>query len=73
MNAQQFLGQMAATANTLDREEHMNLISKDVNVFAVPGLDVIGQTPDKIVFKSIDSVDGEDGVIETSGIRRGAL
>lgn len=33
MNAQQFLQRMAETANALDLEEHMDLISKDVSVF----------------------------------------
>ena len=42
MNAQQFLDQMAATANSLDLDAHMDLISKDVSVFGLPGFDVIG-------------------------------
>ena len=97
MKAQQFLDQMAETANTLDLDVHMNLISKDVSVFGVPGFDVIGyddwfnqckhefenkllkqvsykglnvlaETPEKIMFKSLETVEGEDGTVSTSGI-----
>jgi hypothetical protein len=97
MKAQQFLDQMAETANTLDLDAHMNLISKNVSVFGVPGFDVIGyddrfnqcmhefenkllkqvsyrglnvlaETPDKIMFKSVETVEGEDGTVNTSGI-----
>jgi len=42
MKAQQFPGRMAETANALDLDAHMNLVSKDVSVFSVPGFDVIG-------------------------------
>ena len=97
MNAQQFLDRMAETANALNIDEHMNLISKDVSVFGVPGFDVIGyndwfnqckhefenkllkrvsykglnvlaETPDKIMFKSLETVEAEDDTINTSGI-----
>ena len=97
MNAQQFLDRMAETANTLDLDEHMNLISKDVSVFGVPGFDVIGyddwykpckhefentllkqvsykglnilaETPDRIMFKSLETVEGVDGTVNASGI-----
>ena len=97
MNAQQFLDQMEATANALDLEAHMNLISKDVSVFGVPGFDVIGyddwfnqckhefankllkrvsykglnvlaETPDKVMFKSMETVEGSDGAVNTNGI-----
>ena len=97
MKAQQFLDQMAESANALDLDTHMNLISKDVSVFGVPGFDVIGyhdwfnqckhefenkllklvsykglnvlaETPDKIMFKSLETVEGEDGTVNTSGI-----
>lgn len=97
MNAQQFLDRMAATANALDLDAHMELISKDVSVFGVPGFDVIGyddwynqckhefdnrllkqvsykglnvlaQTPDKIMFKSVETVEGADGTVNTNGI-----
>jgi len=97
MKAQQFLDQMAESANALDLDAHMNLISKDVSVFGVPGFDVIGyddwfnqcrhefenkllkqvsykglnvlaETPDKIMFKSLETVEGEDGTVNTNGI-----
>jgi len=97
MNAQQFLDRMADTANALDFEAHMDLISKDVSVFGVPGFDVIGyddwynqckhefesgllkqvnykglnvlaETPDRIMFKSMETVEGSDGTVNTSGI-----
>ncbi len=97
MKAQQFLDQMAETANTLDLDAHMNLISKDVSVFGVPGFDVIGyddwfnqcrhefenkllkqvsyrglnvlaETPGKIMFKSLETVEGQDGTVNTNGI-----
>jgi len=97
MKAQQFLDSMAATANALDLEAHMNLISRDVSVFGVPGFDVIGyddwfnqckhefenrllkqvsykglnvvaETPDKIMFKSLETVEGSDGTVNSSGI-----
>lgn len=97
MNAKQFLDQMAATANALDLESHMNLISKDVSVFGVPGFDVIGyddwfnqckhefgnnllkrvsykglnvlaETPDRVMFKSVETVEANDGTVNTNGI-----
>ena len=92
MYAQQFLERMAATANALDLDEHMSLISKDVSVFCVPGFDdwfnqckhefenrllkqvsykglnVLAETPDKIMFKSVETVEGADGACNTSGI-----
>ena len=97
MNAQSFLDLMASTANDLNLDEHMNLISKDVAVFGVPGFEVIGyqdwfnqcqhefenkllkqvsyqglnvlaETPDRIMFKSIETVEGSDGEKNSSGI-----
>lgn len=97
MKAQQFLNEMANTANALDLDAHMNLISKEVGVFGVPGFEVIGyqdwynqcqhefsnkllkrvsyqglnivaETPDKIMFKSIETVEGTDGAKNVSGI-----
>ncbi len=41
MNPQEFLNKMAETANTFNFEAHMNLISKEVNVFGFPDFDVI--------------------------------
>jgi hypothetical protein len=95
--AQEFLDQMAATANAFNLELHMNLISKQVSVFGVPGFEVIGyqdwynqcehefknkllkkvsyqglnilaETPDRIMFKSIETVEGSDGSINSNGI-----
>ncbi|UCB54780.1 MAG: hypothetical protein JSW45_12730 [Thiotrichales bacterium] len=97
MNAQQFLERMAATANALDLDQHMDLISKDVSVFGVPGFDVIGyndwlnqcrhefenrllkqvsykglnvlaETPERIMFKSVETVEGADGTVNSNGI-----
>lgn len=97
MNAQNFLDAMASTANALNLNEHMNLISKDVNVFGVPGfeviayqdwfnqcqhefenkllkqvsykgLNVLAETPDRIMFKSIETVEASDGERHSSGI-----
>ena len=41
MSAIEFLAAMEKTANNLDFEAHMNLVSKDVRVFGMPGFDVI--------------------------------
>ena len=97
MKAQQFLDLMASTANELNLEAHMNLISKDVSVFGVPGFEVIGyqdwynqcehefdnkllkqvsyqglnvlaETPDKVMFKSLEIVEGSDGSVSSNGI-----
>ena len=97
MKAQQFPGRMAETANTLDLDARMNLISKDVSVFGVPGFDIIGyddwfnqckhefenkllkqvsykglnvlaKTPEKIMFKSLETVEGADVTVISSGI-----
>ena len=97
MNAQEFLNSMAATANDLNLTEHMNLISKNVAVFGVPGFGVIGyqdwfnqcehefgnkllkqvsyqglnvlaETPDRIMFKSIETIESSDGVKNSNGI-----
>ena len=97
MNAQNFLDAMASSANALNLNEHMNLISKDVSVFGVPGfevityqdwfnqcqhefenkllkqvsykgLNVLAETPDRIMFKSIETVEGSDGERNSSGI-----
>ena len=97
MNAQEFLDLMASTANTLNLDDHMNLISKDVSVFGVPGFEVIGyddwfnqcqhefenkllkkvsyqglnvlaQTPERIMFKSVETVEGSDGTSDSAGI-----
>jgi hypothetical protein len=41
-NARDMLAAMALTANTGAYESHMDLISKKVSVYGVPGFDVIG-------------------------------
>ena len=97
MNAQSFLNLMASTANDLNLNEHMGLISKDVAVFGVPGFEVIGyqdwfnqcqhefenkllkkvsyqglnvlaETPERIMFKSVETVEGSDGEKNSNGI-----
>lgn len=40
--AQHWMDQCCATIKQYDHAAHMNLISKDVQVFGVPGFDVIG-------------------------------
>ena len=37
-----FLQRMASTAIAMDHENHMNLISKKVQVYGIPGFDTIG-------------------------------
>jgi len=97
MNVQSFLDSMASTANDLNLNEHMNLISKEVSVFGVPGFEVIGyqdwfnqcqhefenkllkqvsyqglsilaETPERIMFKSIETIEGAGGEINSNGI-----
>ena len=97
MKAQEFLDLMASTANELDLQAHMSLISKDVSVFGVPGFEVIGyddwysqcehefankllkkvsyqglnvlaETPERVMFKSIETVEGSDGAVNANGI-----
>lgn len=97
MRPLEFLAEMAETANTLDLDAHMNLISKDVSVYGVPGfevityddwykqcayefenkllkgvsykgLNVLAETPERIMFKSIETVNGSDGSSNTSGV-----
>lgn len=66
MNAQIFLDLMAATANQLSLDERMNLISKQISY---QGLNVIADTPDRIMFKPIETVEGVDGEINSNGIQ----
>ncbi len=95
--AQDFLDRMASTANALDLNQHMTLISRHVGVFGMPGFDVIdydgycnqyryefenrllkqvgykglnvlAETPDRIMFISFETVVGDDSSISTSGI-----
>ena len=97
MNPLEFLAVMAETANKHVIKSHMNLISKDVSVYGVPGfevityddwykqceyefenkrlkkisyegLNVLAETPDRVMFKSLETVEGSDGSCNTSGI-----
>ena len=97
MSPMEFLAVMAETANKLDLEKHMNLISKEVSVYGVPdfevityedwykqckyefenkllkkvsydGLNVLAETGDRVMFKSLETIEGSDGSINTSGI-----
>jgi hypothetical protein len=97
MSPLEFLAVMAETANKLDLEKHMNLISKEVSVYGVPdfevityedwykqckyefenkllkkvsyeGLNVLAETDDRVMFKSLETIEGSDGSINTSGI-----
>ena len=97
MKPMEFLAVMAETANKLDFEAHMNLISKDVSVYGVPdfevityddwykqcqhefdnkllkrvsydGLNILAETPERVMFKSIETVEGSDGSVNASGI-----
>ncbi len=97
MKPQQFLDLMAATANKHNLEAHMDLISKQVNVYGVPGFEVItyddwynqcnhefenkllkrvsyqslnilAETPERVMFKSIETVEGSDGYSSSNGI-----
>lgn len=97
MHPLEFLAAMADTANRLDLEAHMNLVSKDVSVYGVPdfevitfadwfkqckhefenkllkkvsyeGLNILAETAERVMFKSIETVEGSDGSANTSGI-----
>ena len=97
MKPVEFLAAMADTANHLDFDAHMNLISKDVSVYGVPGFEVItyddwykqsqyefenrllkrvsyeglnilAETPERIMFKSVETVEGSDGTVNSQGI-----
>jgi hypothetical protein len=97
MRPLEFLAEMAETANRLDLDAHMNLISKDVSVYGVPGfevityddwfrqceyefenkllkgvsyngLNVLAETAERIMFKSIETVEGSDGSTNISGV-----
>ena len=97
MSPLEFLAVMAETANKLDLDAHMNLISKEVSVYGVPdfevityedwykqckyefenkllkkvsydGLNVLAETGDRVMFKSLETIEGSDGSINTSGI-----
>ena len=96
-NAKDMLEALALTANTGDYTSHMDLISKEVSVYGVPGFDVIGYdswarqckhefeegvlkqvsyeglrvvtlTPDSVLFKTIETVEGTDGTVNCQGV-----
>ena len=97
MRPLEFLAEMAETANRLDLDAHMNLISKGVSVYGVPGfevityddwykqcayefenkllkgvsyqgLNVLAETPERIMFKSVETVNGSDGSSNINGV-----
>ena len=97
MKPVEFLAAMADTANRLDFDAHMNLISKEVSVYGVPGFEVItyndwykqskyefenkllkkvsyqglnilAETPERIMFKTVETVEGSDGSVNSNGI-----
>lgn len=97
MKPLEFLAVMAETANKLDFNAHMSLISKEVSVYGVPGFEVItyddwfkqckhefenkllkrisydglnilAETSDRVMFKSLETVEGSDGSVNTNGI-----
>ena len=97
MKPLEFLAAMAETANKHDFPSHMELISKDVSVYGVPGFEVItyddwykqceyefenkllkkvsyeglnilAQTPERVMFKSLETVEASDGSVNTSGV-----
>ena len=97
MKPLEFLAVMAETANNLDFDAHMDLISKNVSVYGVPdfevityddwfnqckhefdnkllkkvsyqGLNILAETASRIMFKSIETVEGSDGSTNISGI-----
>ena len=97
MTPLEFLDVMAETANKLDINAHMDLISKDVSVYGVPGfevisyddwfkqcshefenkllkkvsyqgLNVLAETPERVMFKSIETIEASDGSKNSSGI-----
>lgn len=88
---------LALTANAGAYTSHMDLISKEVSVYGVPGFDVIGYddwarqckyefdegllqrvsyeglrvvtvTPENILFKTLETVEGSDGTVNRHGV-----
>lgn len=95
--AAQWLQNFAATANQHDFAAHMNTISRKVQLFGVPGfevinyddwssqcehefaeqtlksvsyegLDVVTMTPLKIMFKTFERVEANDGTVNEAGV-----
>lgn len=95
--AEDILEALALTANAGAYTSHMNLISKQVSVYGVPGFDVIGYndwarqceyefdegllkrvsyeglqlvtvTPGNVLFKTTETVEGNDGSVNCHGV-----
>ncbi len=95
--AREWLEASARTANAKDYEAHMDLISGKVQVFGIPGIDVIGyddwakqcqhefetgvlknvayngmkvqvMTPGRVMFKTVETVEANDGAVQTHGV-----
>jgi ketosteroid isomerase-like protein len=95
--AREWLEASARTANAKDYEAHMDLISRKVQVFGIPGLDVVGysdwakqcqhefetgvlknvsytgikvqvMTPGRVMFKTIETVEANDGTVQAHGV-----
>ena len=95
--AKQWLEEAARTANAKDYNAHMDLISKNVQVYGKPGIEaidyndwakqckhefeqgllkqvsysgfrVVTVTPKRILFKTIETVEGADGTVNEQGI-----
>jgi hypothetical protein len=95
--ASNMLEALALTANAGAYVSHMDLISKQVSVYGVPGFEVIGyedwarqclhefdegllkrvsydglriitEMPDKVLFKTTETVEGSDGTINRLGL-----
>lgn len=95
--AADILEALALTANAGAYTSHMNLISKQVSVYGVPGFDVIGYddwarqcqyefdegllkrvsyeglllvtvTPGNVLFKTTETVEGNDGSVNCQGV-----
>ena len=96
-HAKDMLEALALTANAGAYTSHMDLISKEVSVYGVPGFDVIGYddwarqcqyefdegllqrvsyeglrvvtvTPENILFKTLETVEGTDGTVNRHGV-----
>lgn len=95
--AREWLEASARTANAKNYEAHMDLISRKVQVFGIPGLDVVGysdwakqcqhefetgvlknvsytgikvqvMTPGRVMFKTIETVEANDGAVQAHGV-----
>jgi ketosteroid isomerase-like protein len=95
--AREWLAASARTANAKDLVSHMDLISRKVQVFGIPGIEVIGyddwakqcqhefetgvlknvsyngmkvqvMTPGRVMFKTIETVEANDGAVQAHGV-----